>query len=354
MFFVLYDRNMKSIGETNVLESWNRKQRATDFDDINLVGEQIPYSANPFLVVINDRQGRQMFSGLASTPAIDDRTKKTSISLKDYMTLFNSDIVINWDEFNKYLITNKTVSDFITFVFDTWKEQIDVGFENIVCDTSALSEIALDKEVYSFSGLENVLAYSLLSNAINYYDLYCEPWLNVETKTLTFHFKKALLNTAEIKLSDFGIQVIEKSFGDYNRVTVYDYLFNKRQEWALTESNKVVKLPSEEILVYPAKNRNFIADKPEENSDGTKEVNDAIYEAVAGLAENRYQENIDLNAEQNRSIVDLTQVDFSFLIRAYMPDGTYKSLPVGEIETDSKGKHVVKLGYRIQELTQEL
>jgi hypothetical protein len=29
-------------------------------------------------------------------------------------------------------------------------------------------------------------------------------------------------------------------------------------------------------------------------------------------------------------------------------------LPVGEIETDSKGKYIVRLGHRIQELTQEL
>ena len=56
MYFVLYDKDLKSIGETKILERWNRVQRATDFDDISITGEQILYSANPFLVVINDRQ----------------------------------------------------------------------------------------------------------------------------------------------------------------------------------------------------------------------------------------------------------------------------------------------------------
>ena len=78
MYFVLYDRHVKSIGETYILESWNRIQRATDFDEMKIVGEEIPQEANPFFVVVNDRQGKQLFSGLASTPSIDDKTKKTS------------------------------------------------------------------------------------------------------------------------------------------------------------------------------------------------------------------------------------------------------------------------------------
>ena len=102
-------------------------------------------------------------------------------------------------------------------------------------------------------------------------------------------------------------------------------------------------------LVYPAKNKNFIAT---ENTDDS--VYDAIYDAVMGLAGNRFQENIDLNAQQYKSILDLASIDFSYVISAYADDGYYRDLPVGEIETDSKGTHIVRLGHRIQELTQEL
>lgn len=349
MYFVLYDRFLKSIGETYILESWDKTQRATDFDEMKIVGAEIPQSANPFLVVINDRQGRQMFSGLASTPIIDDKIKKTSLSLKDYLTLFNSEIIVDWDSFS-----GTTVADLINFVFNTWKSQIDVGLENIICDTTAITDKLLDTELYSFTGKENVLAYELISDAINYYDLYSETKLNLKEKTLTFYFKKASLNTAKIKLSDFGINTIEKSFGDYNRASVYSSTFIKNQEWALTENNKIVKLPTSENVIYPAKNRNFIAEEPSEDLTEIQAINDAVYEAVMGLAGNRYQENIELNAQQYKSIIDLTNIDFSYKINVYTNEGEYKTLPVGEIETNSKGKHIVRLGHRIQELTQEL
>jgi hypothetical protein len=349
MYFVLYDRFLKSIGETYILESWNRTQRATDFDELRIVGAEIPQNANPFLVVVNDRQGKQMFSGLASTPSIDDKTKKTSLSLKDYLTLLNSEIIIDWDSFS-----GKTVASLIDFVFNTWKSQIDVGLQNIICDTSAISDIALDTELYNFSGKENVLAYDLIADAINYYDLYSETKLDLRNKTLTFYFKKASLNSLSIRLSDFGVNAIEKSFGDYNRASVYSSTFVKKQEWALTESNEIVKLPTTENIIYPAKNRNFIAEEPSEDLTETQAINDAIYNAVMGLAENRYQENIDINAQQYKSIIDLTNIDFSYKINVYTNEGEYKVLPVGEIETDSKGKHIVRLGHRIQELTQEL
>ena len=76
MYFVLYDRHLNSIGETYILEDWSRIQRAVDFDETRISGEQIPYSADPFCVVINDRQGKQVFSGLASTPSTDEKNFK--------------------------------------------------------------------------------------------------------------------------------------------------------------------------------------------------------------------------------------------------------------------------------------
>ena len=349
MYFVLYDRNFKSIGETYILESWNRIQRATDFDNINIVGEETPYSAEPFFIIINNKQGKQLFSGLASTPTINEKTKKTSLSLKDYMTLLNSEIVINWN-----LFSGTTVSSYIEFVFSNWLGQIDVGLKNIVCDVSSILEEPLDTEIYSFSGLQNVLAYTLVSDAILYYDLYCEPILDLRKKSLTFVFKKAYINPLSIRLSDFGINTVEKSFGDYNRATVYNHNFEKAQEWALTQNNNIVKLPSMDNLVYPTKNKNFIAEQPNNNLTEEQALFNATYDAVIGLSENRYQENIDLNVQQYKSIIDLTKVDFSYKINIYTKEGEYKTLPVGEIETDSKGKHIVRLGHRIQELTQEI
>lgn len=427
MYFVLYDRFLRSIGETYVLESWSRTQRAIDFDEMNIIGEQIPYSADPFFVVVNDRQGKMMFSGLASTPSIDDKTKKTSLSLKDYMTLFNTEIIVAWGNFH-----GQTVAEYLNFILSLWLNQQDVGFEGIQWDVSQISDMLLDSENIPLgSNVESVQLYSLVLDAMNYYNIHCDAQLNVFKKTLTFSFKKSAVNPLSIRLEDFGIRTIEKSFGEYNRARVYSADFSLLEEWGIAENNTLGRIITLDIgselssasgtsrlelfvlggalyvgdvlhygdetatvveynededvytlrcsstgyfiskqgssikalcsgsntyiesetfsFVYPAKSKNFVA-----SSVGESDVSDAIYDAVMGLAGNRYQENIDLDVQQYKSILDLTAVDFSYRISVYMQNGYYRDLPVGEIETDSKGKHIVRLGYRIQELTQEL
>lgn len=352
MFYVLYDKDLKSIGETYILESWSRTQRATDFDEIKVIGEQIPDFSNPFLVVANDRQGKQMFSGLASTPELDEKNKKTTIALKDYMTLFNSEIIVNWSKFN-----GTTASDLLDFVLGLFTEQISTGLQVIEYDTTRLTGVILDTSIpLSTETIENVVAYDLISDAINYYNLYCIPKLDLKAKKLTYVFYLAGVNTLSIKLSDFGLNAIEKSFGDFNRASVYSSKFEKNQEWALTETNEVVKLPSDKKLIYPAKNKNFIAEEhdAEKGETETDKLYDAVYDAVMSLAGNRYQQNIELNAQQFKTLIDLTAVDFSYKFKVTMSDNTQIEIPVGEIETDSKGTHIIRLGYRVQELTQIL
>lgn len=352
MYFVLYDRNLHSIGKTYILESWSRVERAVDFDDAKLIGEKIPYSSEPFIVVANDKHGSMLFSGLASTPSIDEKSSKTTILLKDYATLFNTEILIDWSEFS-----GNTVADFISFVFDTWLSQTNVGFNNIVYDVSKLAETQLDTDISLGTEIENVSVHDLIFDAINYYNLYYRTSLDIKRKILKFQFLKAFAREQEMKLADFDISGIEKSFGEYNRVTIYDQSYNKIQQWALTEENTIEQLPSSKNLIYPAKNRNFIAEKGSDTDtveDRQNAVYSAIYDGVMGLAQNRYQENLDLNVQKYRSVIDLTVVDFSYSIKVYSDEGFYKELPVGEIETDSSGTHIVRLGYRIQELTQEI
>ena len=349
MYFVLYDRFLNSIGETYILESWSRTQRAIDLDSLKIEGEQIPFSADPFLVAVNDRQGKIMFSGLASTPVIDDKKKKTSITLKDYCTLWNSDVIIRQTNF-----TGTTLSGYIDFILSEWKLQEAPGLSNISWSVEALADETIP-DIISREGTSSINVYNHLSGIINYCDLYVDATLDLQNKKLTYTFKKALVNSVSVRLKDFGVNVIEKSFGEYNRVTVYDAAFSKSVKWALTVDNTVVKMINATAeFVYPAKNRNFIADKPSEELTEQSAMNNAEYDAVINLAKNRYQENIDLDAQQYKSVLDLTDVDFSYKIAVYTDEGYYKDLPVGEIVTDSKGRHIVRLGHRIQELTQEI
>ena len=348
MYFVMYDRFLKSIGETYILESWSRTQRAVDLDSLKIEGAQIPFSADPFFVVVNDRQGKYMFSGLASTPAINDKTKKTSITLKDYCTLWNSEIMLNQSRFN-----GTNLANYILYVLNEWKLQTNIGFDGIGWNVGEIADLSIT-HTRDTESTQSINVYDHLAGLINYYNLYVDCILDLPAKKLTYKFRQGCLNTVSVRLRDFGVDVIEKSFGDYNRATIYDYQYNKKQQWALTADNSVVKLPSTKELVYPAKNRNFVAEKPSEDLSETSAVNAAVYDAVMGLSDNRYQENIDLDAQQYKSLLDLTDVDFSYKIAVYTDDGYYKDLPVGEIVTDSKGTHIIRLGHRVQELTQEI
>lgn len=348
MYFVLYDRFLKSIGETYILESWSRTQRAVDLDSLKIVGAQIPFSADPFLVAVNDRQGRLMFSGLASTPVINDKTKKTSITLKDYCTLWNSDIVLN-----QSLFIGSTLGAYIDFVLSAWIEQTELGFNTVKWVIDEISDMGVT-HIQDTVSVQNINVYDHISGLINYYNLYTECILNLNAKTLTYVFHKGSINPVSVRLRDFGVDVIEKSFGEYNRATIYDYKYNQNQQWALTLDNNIVKLPSDKELVYPAKNRNFIAEQPSEDITEADAINAAVYDAVMGLSDNRYQENIDLDAQRYKSLLDLTNIDFSYRVAVYTDEGYYKDLPVGEIVTDSKGKHIIRLGHRVQELTQEI
>lgn len=347
MNFVLYDRKLKSIGELYPATEWSRIQRAVDFDEMTIVGSGVPLNEKPFIIVMLDKKGHPLFSGLVGTLS-RKKSGKSDIPVKDYLTLLNSDVFIDWIGFD-----GTTASQYINFVMAAWSAQVDTGFVGrVTWNTDDVKDVLLDPIFYgtSESHRENVLAYDLIKGIVDFHEIYVETKLNIDAKTLTFYFKRAYVVEQELNLRDTELDFADSSFGDYNTVSIYKSSGEWYQSWGLTVNNNIIKLPAEDpdILVYPKKNRNFVASEPTDES-----LFDAVYDALTGLAQNRYQENIDLPSRQYSSFLDLTKVDFSYAIKVYSSLGYDRVLPVGEIETDSKGKHIVRLGYRIQELTQE-
>lgn len=360
MYFVLYDKNFNSIGETYNLESWSRIERSHDFDEMKIVGEKIPSYSEPFLVVVKDHKGKLKFSGLASTPSTDDKLNKTSIMLKDYTTLWNTEILIDWgqlmeSESDDFILT---LEEYLDFILACWLRQTDIGLKKVEWDTSKLYDIEWDEEnlnVNDKTGIESLFLYDHISKVLSYYNIYCIPELDLYDETLTFIFYPIDTSSSiSIRLQDFGVPEIEKSFGEFNRVTIYNHVYEQIQTWGITENNQVVKLPTEKNLIYPAKNKNFIAEEPSEELSENQSLWNAVYEAVMELSLNRYQINIDLDFQQYSSIIEASTLNFSRLVSVYTEEGLYRELPVGEVETNSSGKHIVRLGYRIQELTQEI
>lgn len=351
MYFVLYDRHLKSIGETYILETWSRVRRAIDFDTVSLIGEMIPYSAEPFFVVINDNRGHSLFSGLASIPIIDEKYRKTRLTLKDYATLFNTEIIVDWSR----LLARPSLSDYISALLALWHSQTDIGFDGIEWDVSELDDMIWSEDFPLGTGVESVFLYDLIESAMVFYGITCDPFLDVSRKKLVFNFKKARCMPSIIKIKEFDTQNFEKSFGQFNRANIYSSGYELSSQWAITEDNQVVKLPHEGVnLLYPAKSRNFIAEKPSDELTTEQSLWNATYKGVMALSENRFQESLTLDVKRYAPYMDISYLDFSHLVTVYTPEGIYKDLPVGEIETNSQGSHIIRLGYQTQEFTQEI
>lgn len=347
MYYVLYNRQFKSIGESLVLENWSRVQRSYDYDEMSIRGEMIPYAEDPFFVVVNDRQGRQIFSGLSSVPTTSEKEQKTNMSLKDYKTLWNTEIVVPWASF----ISFTYVGEYIEKILSLWLAQTDVGFSGIAWDTTEIAGISLSEgmltEEDATPSVESV--YDLINGACLLTDIWCDPYLDIKHKQLVFKFRKPPINSVSVRLADLGVSELEKSFGDVNRASVYTSDFSLLETWALTENNAVARLPAIAPLVYPAKHKAFVA------SDATDQaLQDAIYNAITALAESRYQERVTIDVNAHSSVVDLSLVDLSYSVQVYTDKGFYRTLPVGEVQTSSSGEKVIVLGKQYQELTQEI
>jgi hypothetical protein len=310
---------------------------------MSFVGELAPSSSVPFFITVNDKRGLTLFSGLASTPSNDEESKKTSMVLKDFTTLFNSEVVVDWGAFN-----GAFVHEFLLYALRSWIDSYDIGISGIVFDMHNIEGIPIDTELTPVTDIkENMFLKDFIFGILSVYDLYIESSIDVMLKRLTFLFKRGSSKRISIRLSDFGLRSFEKSFGDFNRAIVYDSDLSVVQSWALTEDNQIVRLPSEKDLVYPAKARSYI--KGSEDS-----LQSTVLEAVIALSKNRFQESIDLNASTFRSVIDLTAEGFGTTVTVYTEDGIYGDIPIGEIETSSNGTHIVRLGRRVQELTQEV
>lgn len=347
MYYVAYDRNLNTIGSTYVLEKWRRTRRAYDYDDMSIEGERIPDNAEPFFIVVNDKTGHINFSGLASTPENDDETNKTKITIKDYRTLFNSDIVVDWSDY-----AGTTLKSLFDMVLGEWKTQNgEIGFDNIEFNTDGIADVLLDTEIALGAEKESFSVYEFISENMYYYSVFVETLLDVYAKKLTFTFKKVGTRKVTVKLADFGIGKVAKDFGEYNQATVYTANFEKHGVWILTADNEIAKMEGGKSFnrIYPVKNKNFVA-----SSGESDDLYSAVYDAVMGLATNRYTESFDLDVSSNPAGVYIENIGFDTSVEVYTADGYYKTLPVGEIEQDSDDTHIIRVGYRAQDLTQIL
>jgi hypothetical protein len=318
----LYNRQFQVIG-TNafVIESWKKITRAFETDSIQFVGE-VPNIdiTSALFATVHDKFGNVLFGGLLSTPDSSNKTDKATIYLKDFITMFNTEIVIDMTAY-------ATVDALITAMFGLATE---TGI-TINLDITGINAINLDyaKDTTTINIKETIF------ELCKQYNLYYEANIDLINNRLNISFKKVGTATLDINLSEWDLKVTAQDFGIINKATVLSEIDAVEAVYYLCNDNVIRVAPSEEQKLYPIKNKNFIGE-------------DREYNAITILAENRYQENFDIN------VVDTQLQDYGFntLLTLYVNGIIYKQLPIGEIEEDSNGTKIIRIGYRPRLFTQ--
>lgn len=350
MYCILYDRNFNSFENAFIVESLKWVRRAYDLDDINVVCEEINVSTEPFFVVIKEDTGQTIVSGLASTPNITTNNGKSTIIVKDLLTLFNTDIILlgaglnNFDQF-----ISRVLTDFNRFNFNL--PNITINFNSNLSDV-VVNDVLPNHDTYY--NAKNIILSLLLIK-----DLYYNYSIDIKTKTLIFNFYKSGTITKNIKLADFFNTEIKKQFGDINQVRIYvrGETATSRAIYSLGIDNNIYtgELTGNANRLYPVKNKIFFA-----NSSSTQDINTAKIDALTELAKRRYQENVNIEISDNFNLERFKNITFSTRFQVINNENLiYKTLPLGEIEvqrnnTNNLDKLILRCGYRQRLLTQIL
>lgn len=349
MYYAVYDRNFNILGNVNPLKSYKLQRRAYDKNALKIVGTKLADDIkDPFWVSINERTGEIIHMALCGVP-YTNKDNQTEIEARDIKSIFDTKAVF---DFAGYLsgTVSATLADFMTWIWETVSAQIDFGFDfqfdvsDVSGITLDLSLLPVDKTVYN--------VWEIMSTELYYYRCYleviAEPATDAPVKVAfaVKHIGKVdddgNRNLVSVELSDFGISEIDKVINGVNKVVVYEddtYTDTMPLIYYLYSDNTIGTNGVHASRIYPEKVEIFAGDN-------------GLYNAIKMLAENMYNENINIPISESVAGKLLADVDFDTLVDVYSGGVFYRTLPIGEIETTHDGKKTIKVGYRAQEIVQ--
>lgn len=336
MIASFYDKNFKGLQNNASLviskDSYSLIKRPVEMNTLSCVCEPFTENIQPTFLVIQDNKGGYVYGCLAGIPLLNENNQ-TEINGTDLKSMLSSDVILDTTA-NSYT----TVNDYITYLFNQWKEQVNQNSFNVELvfnenvETITLTDLkpALEeKDVYN--------AYDELAQYLKYYDLYIEGSIDLINKKVIFTIGRTMFRTLNIKLWEYGIRNYGKWVADTNEAQGYynnNGTWQEGYKWILTSSNDIT---TNESLrdIYPIKRTVVV------NTESLEKANE---ESLTELLNSLYNENIDLNAD------DILQANANFETKfaIYLKQGAgkYKDLPCGELQYDATGLIKVQIGYR--------
>ena len=341
MIASFYDKNFKGLQNNASLviskDSYSLIKRPVEMNTLSCVCEPFTENIQPTFLVIQDNKGGYVYGCLAGIPLLNENNQ-TEINGTDLKSMLSSDVILQ-------PTTYDYVNDYITYIFNQWKEQVNQNSFNVELNfTDNLKKISekedyrepmtdlqpnTEKDVYN--------AYDELAQYLKYYDLYIEGSIDLINKKVIFTIGRTMFRPLRIRLWEYGIKNYGKWVADTNEAQGYynnNGTWQEGYKWILTSSNDITTTESLRDI-YPIKRKVIV------NTESLEKANE---ESLTELLNSLYNENIDLNAD------DILQANANFetkfAIYLKQGGGKYKDLPCGELQYDATGLIKVQIGYR--------
>lgn len=333
MIASFYDKDFRGLQNNASLvidrNSYRLIKRPVEVNDLTCTCQAFTENIQPTFLVIKDDRGGYIYGSLAGVPLLNEKNQ-TQINGTDLKTMLSSDIIVAPNSY-----TN--VKQYINYLFDTWKAQVNQGSFN--CEllyNSNVGEITLTDLVPSFEKSTVVNALTELQSYLKFYNLYLDTKLDLVNKKIQFIIGRTMLNALNIKLWEYGIKNYGKWIADVNECQGYyedsdTGNLTAGYKWLLTSQNEVTTDESKRDI-YPIKRKVVIS------QDGVLEANK---EALTLLLDSLFNEDIDI---EPTSISPTFETKFGVFVNK--GEDKYKDLPCGELQYDSNGLVMVKIGFR--------
>lgn len=378
MIASFYDKDFKGLQNNASLviskDSYSLIKRPVEMNSLSCVCEPFTEDIQPTFLIIQDNKGGYVYGCLAGIPLLNE-DNQTEINGTDLKSMLSSDVILQ-------PTTYDYVNDYITYIFDQWKEQVNQDSFNVELDfTDNLKKLSetednrepmtelkpsTEKDIYN--------AYDELAQYLKYYNLYIEGSVDLVNKKVIFTIGRTMFRNLRIRLWEYGIKNYGKWVADTNEAQGYynnNGTWTAGYKWILRTNNTIFilnivsQLPESatkgqyfynttdnKYYTYNVDNSEWqIVDNPRDIFPikrkvivNTESIDKANEESLTELLNSLYNENIELNAD------DILQVNANFETKfgIYLKQGggKYKDLPCGELQYDASGLIKVQIGYR--------
>ena len=336
MIASFYDKNFKGLQNNASLviskDSYSLVKRPVEMNSLSCVCEPFTEDIQPTFLIIQDNKGGYVYGCLAGVPELNE-DNQTEINGTDLKSMLSSDVILDTTA-NSYT----TVNDYITYIFNQWKEQVNQNSFNVELKfNDNVGTISLTDLKPAFTEKDIYNAYDELAQYLKYYNLYIEGSVDLVNKKVIFTIGRTMFRNLRIRLWEYGIKNYGKWVADTNEAQGYynnNGTWTAGYKWILTSTNDITTTESLRDI-YPIKRKVIV---------NTESIDKANEESLTELLNSLYNENIELNAD------DILQAnanfETNFAIYLKQGGGKYKDLPCGELHYDASGLIKVQIGYR--------